>query len=254
MSSLKHLQSQNCLSPVIKAQDTPNLPEVCKSGTLNIKKHIGESTFRDASLSYDKLGILCESISEKNISTELSSIDNPSLVGLCVNSVQSCDDGCNHENSFSQTVNACDWRNSEILNMKSSRERKCGPKCMDGSERNEVNPKESILLAEDKSTNICGNILKETRFSSLYTFRRRSKMKKIADVTDIAKKPLVKDGICALLDKSVNSSHYKTSLCEAVTGEDCLVDPLRDPKESEVSLEVKFFCFRNLNEVYETFL
>lgn len=233
----EHVQSRNWLSTVIKAQDTPNFLEVCKSNTLNIKKHIGESTSRDTSFC-DKLGIPCESISEKNIRVELSSEDKSSMMGLCVNPVLSCDDGCNHENSVSQLVNTCVGRNSDILSIKPFPEKECGSKCMDGSEPDEVNLKETVVLAEDKSTNICGNILKEARFSPLFTFRRRSRTKKIADVIDIKKKSLVEEDKCALLDKGVSSSQYKASICEAVTGEGCLDDPLRDLKQSEVSLEI----------------
>lgn len=246
----EHLQSRNGLSTVNEEQDTPNCPGVCKSNTMDMKKHIGESTFRDTSLSYDKLGISCESISEKNISTELSSNDNPSLMGLCVNSVRSCADGGNHENSVSQSVNTCVGRNSDILITKSLHEKECDSKSVDGSELSEIIPKEKSLLAKDISTNLCGNIVKEARFSPLYTFRRRSKIKKIADVIDKEKKSLVeedknalldmgkllvKEDKSALLDMGVGSSQYKTSICEAVTGEDCLVDPLGDLEQPEIT-------------------
>ncbi|KAK1356279.1 Myb-like domain-containing protein [Heracleum sosnowskyi] len=231
----EHLQSRNCLGTDIQEQDVPNCLKVCKSNTMNIEKHIGESTFGDTSLSYDKLGISCESISEKNISTESSSKDNPSMMGLCVNSVQSCADGGNHENSVCQSVNTCVGRNSNIPSTKSLHENKCDSKSMGGSELNEVNPKQRSLPVKDISTNLCGNILRGARFSPLFTFRRRSKMKKIADVIDLEKKSLVEEDKSALLDKGVGSSQHKTSICEAVTDEDSLSDPLRDLKQSEIT-------------------
>ncbi|KAL8099307.1 uncharacterized protein LOC141700314 isoform X2 [Apium graveolens] len=228
---LEHLQSRNGLSTVIKEQDTPNCLEVCKLNTTEIKKYIGDSTFRDTFLSYDKLGISCESISGKNISTDVSTKDDPSMIGLCVNYVQSCVDGDNHEISVSEFGNTCIGRNSDILSTRSSHEKKCDPKFMDGSELSEVNPKEKSQLSKDIST----NIPKEHRFSPLFTFRRRSKIKKIVDVNDIEKKLLVEEDKSALLDRGAGSSQYKTSICEAVTGEHCLVDPLGDLKSSEVT-------------------
>lgn len=252
MSQLKHLQSRNWLNTVIKEQDTPNCLEVCKSKTTDIKKHIGDSTFRDTSLSHDKLGISRERISGKTISTEVSTKDNLSMIGLCVNSVPSRADGDNHKNLVSQFGNTCVGRNSDILSTKSLHEKECDSKSMDGSELSEVNRKEKSQLSKDKSTNLCGKIPKEHRFSPLFTFRRRSKIKKIADVIDIEKKSLVEEDKSASLEKGAGSSQYETAICEAVTGEDCLVDPLGDLKQSEVSYGVKSICFKYLNKPYGT--
>ncbi|XP_017235861.1 uncharacterized protein LOC108209459 isoform X1 [Daucus carota subsp. sativus] len=234
----EHLKTRNWLSTVIEAQDTPESLEVCKSSTRNLKKHVEESAFRDTSSSHDKLGISCERISEKNISTELSSNDHPSMMELCMNSVRSCADGLNHESSASQSMNTYIGKNSDILSIKSLNEKNCASKCVDGSELNELDVKERALLAKGITANICGNILKRTRFSPLFIFRRRSKIEKIANVIDEEKKSLLEEDKGASLDKGVSSSQYKTSICEAVTGEDCLVDPLRDLNQPEVSLEV----------------
>lgn len=239
---MKHLKTRNWLSTVIEAQDTPESLEVCKSSTRNLKKHVEESTFRDTSSSHDKLGISCERISKKNISTELSSNDHPSMMELCMNSVRSCADGLNHESSASQSMNTCIGKNSDILSIKSLNEKNCASKCVDGSELNELDVKERALLAKGITANISGNILKRKRFSPLFIFRRRSKTEKIVNVIDEEKKSLLEEDKGASLDKGVSSSQYKTSIREAVAGEDCLVDPLRDLNQPEVSLEVNSFA------------
>lgn len=201
-------------------------------------KNIGEST-KETSTG-NPGGSISEKNNEGSLLTNLSCEEKSSNIHMrsYMKPGYTCDDGHNEGSSESQLVNKSVGSKSDIVNLKSSTERRCSSECMDASELKKVNSEETDILSEDKSGLLCGNVVAETRLSPMITFSRRSKRKKNVDGTNIQSKSLVGEDKCTLLTKEVNSAYGTTSTYEAVPGKGCSGDLSTDLKQSGEGSEV----------------